>query len=98
MNRAEMIANYRIFKGWRVVENVFRILSFWFRVFHEAILLHPDKVKDFVLCCVVLHNKLTVERGAGGRKRVLEDEVIPTDFVDGDPCNGHDRNPPSAKK
>ena len=54
MNRAEMIANYRIFRGWRVVENVFGILSCRFRVFHDAILLHPDKVKDIVLpvwCC-----------------------------------------------
>ena len=62
MNRAEMIANYRISRS---------ILSSRFRVFHEAIVVHPDRVKDIVLCCVVLHNMLRSNRGAGGRERDL---------------------------
>ena len=49
------------------MENAFGILSS--RVFHEAILVHPDKVKDIVLACKVLHTMLTAERGTGGRER-----------------------------
>ena len=33
---------------------------------------------------------LRAERGAGGQERDLEDEVIPTNFVDGDPGDGND--------
>ena len=49
MNRAEMITNYKIYRDRRVVENAFDILSFRFRVLYEAILVHPDKMKDTVL-------------------------------------------------
>ena len=49
-------------------------------------------MKDIVLVCVVLHNMLRAERGAGGRvDRGLEDEVIPCIFVDGDAGDGHDK-------
>ena len=36
-------------------------------------LVHPKIVKDIVLACVVLHNMMRTERGAGG-VRDLEDE------------------------
>ena len=76
MNRADMVTKYRISRGRRVVENAFAILSSQFRVFHEEILVHPDKMKDIVLGCVKLH-KLRAERDAGGWERDLEDEKIP---------------------
>ena len=75
MRRPDMIANYGISRGRRVVENAFGSLSARFRMFHEAMLVHPDKVKDIVLAYVVLHNMLRAQRDAGGRaERDLEDE------------------------
>ena len=44
----------------------FSLPGFW--VFYEAKLVHPDKVKDIVWCCVVQHNMLRANRGAGGRE------------------------------
>ena len=82
-----MIANYRISRGRRVLENAFGILSSRFRVFHEAILLHPDKVKHIVLAFVVMHNMLRAERGG-----------IPCNFEDGDEGDGHARNPPTVPR
>ena len=41
--------------------------------------------QDIVLACVVLHNMLRAERGAGGRaERDLEDEELPCDLEDAD--------------
>ena len=56
-----------------------------YRVLHEGILVHPDKMKDIVLACVVLHNMFRAERGTRGRERDLEDEEIPCEFEDADP-------------
>ena len=71
-----------------MVENAFGILSSRFRVFHEAMLVHPGKLKDIVLACVVLHHMLRAQRGAGG-----QDEEIACDLEDGDkgdrPFQGH---------
>ena len=74
MRRADMIVNYRISRGRRVVENAFGVLSSRFRVFHDVIMVLLDKVKDIVLACLVLHIMLGAERGASGRERDLEDE------------------------
>ena len=42
---------------------------------------------------------LRAEKGAGGwAERDLEDEEIPYRFVDGDPCDGHDRNSPKVPR
>ena len=49
------------------------------------------------MACVVLHNILKAERGAGGA-RDLEDEEIPCGLKDGDPPGGHDRNPANNAK
>ena len=52
------IANYRISRGRRVVENAFGILSSRFRVLSNTILVHPNRVRVIVLACRVLHNML----------------------------------------
>ena len=77
------------------MENAFGILSQRFRVLSNTILVHPDKVRVIVLTCVVLHNMLRRERGAGAA-RDLEDQVIPCDMDDGG--DGHDRNPANSAK
>ena len=79
------------------MENAFGILSQRFRVVSNTIVVHPDRVRAIVLACVVLHNMLRREKGAGGA-RDLEDEVIPCEMADGGDGDGHDRNPANSAK
>ena len=79
------------------VENAFGILSQRFRVLSNTILVHPDRVRVIVLACVVLHNMLRRERGAGGASD-LEDEEIPCGIDDGGEGPGPDRNPAKSAK
>ena len=50
------------------------------------LLVHPKRVEDIVVACVVLHNMMRDEKGAGGAgaERGLEDEEIPCGLQDGD--------------
>ena len=73
--KAYQIANYRISRGRRVVENAFGILSSRFRVLSSIILVHPERVKIIVLACVVLHNMLRAERGVDGAKDLDDEEI-----------------------
>ena len=72
------IAKYRISSGSLVVENAFGIMSLRFRVLSVTMRVHPKIVKA-VLACVVLHNMLRADRGAGGARteRDQKDEEIP---------------------
>ena len=54
----ERIANYRISRARRVVENAFGILATRCRVLLTTIELPPETVKDLVMTCAVLHNIL----------------------------------------
>ena len=56
--REESIANYRISRGRRVVENAFRILVSRVRALLGAMEQRPKFVKGIVFTCVVLQNML----------------------------------------
>ena len=75
----------------------FCLLSQRFRVLSNTMLVHPDRVRVIVLACVVLHNMLRRERGAGGA-RDFEDEEIPCDMDPAGDGPRLDRNPGKSAK
>ena len=75
LTREERIANYRISRGRRVVENAFVILVNRFRVLLGTMEQRPKVVKDTVLACVVLHNMLRTHQGRADRAPTPADEI-----------------------
>ena len=68
LTREERIANYRISRGRRVVENTCGILVSRFRVLLGTMELRPKVVRDIVFMCVVLHNMLRTHQGGADRE------------------------------
>ena len=94
LTREERIANYRISKGRRVVENAFGILVSRFRVMRTTIELLPKTVREVVFTCVVLHNILRSQyQGQHGGQQPGEDDDVPGDcqLIGGAAGGGPDR-------
>ena len=103
LTREERIANYRISRGRRVVENAFGILVSRFRVMRTTIELPPATVREVVLTCVVLHNILRSQyQGQPGGQQPGEDDDddVPDDcgLIGGAAGGGQDRNPAREAK
>ena len=101
--REERIANYRISRGRRVVENAFSILVSRFRVIRTTIELPPATVREVVFTCVVLHNILRSQyQGQPGGQQPGEDDDddVPGDcgLIGGAAGGGQDRNPAREAK
>ena len=56
MTDAELITNYRISRGRRVVENAFGILASRWQVLHTTLQQHPKVATSVVEAAVCLHN------------------------------------------
>ena len=97
LTREERIANYRMSRGRRVVENTFGILVSRFRVMTTTIELPPETVREVVLTCVVLHNILRSQYHGqhGGQQPGDDDDDVPGDgrLIGGAADCGRDRNP-----
>ena len=76
LTREESIANYRISRGRRVVENSFLLVK-RFRVLLTTMEQRPKVVRDIVLTCVVLHNMLRSHQGVADRPPTPADDIQP---------------------
>ena len=100
LTREERIANYKISRGRRVVENAFGILVSRFRVMMTTTKLPPETMRDVGLTCVVLHNILRSKyQGQHGGQQPDDDDDddddVPGDgrLIGGAADVGRDRNP-----
>ena len=58
LERKQLIANYRICRARRIIENTFGIMASRFRVFRRPIIANVRTVESITKACVALHNYL----------------------------------------
>ena len=80
LNKARKIFNYRLSRARRVIENAFGILVARWRVLQKPIDATPERVENFVLACVALHNYLRQTDSA---------KYSPSGFADSEDSSGN---------
>ena len=75
LTREERIANYRVSRGWKVVENAFGILVSRFKVLLGTMEQRPKVVRDIDFTCVVLHNMLRTHQDRSNRASRLKVKI-----------------------
>ena len=75
LTKEERIANRRISRSRRVVENMFRILVSRFRVLLDTMKQVPKVVRDIVFICVVVYNMLRTHQGRADRLPTQANDV-----------------------
>ena len=76
LTRKEKIANYRISRGRRIVENEFRILVSRFRVLLGTMQQRLKVVRDIGFTYMVLHNILSIHQGGADRAPTPANDVV----------------------
>ena len=100
LTREERIANYRISRGRRVVENAFGIVVSRFRIMMTIIELPQATVREVVFTCVVLHNILRSQYQGQLCGQQPGDDDVPGDcgLIGGATGGGPNRNPAREAK
>lgn len=81
-DRTKTIYNYRHSRARRTTENVFGILSSYFRIFHTPISTNPEKIDKIILTSCILHNMMRSEKIPSPSEATFDntdDIVLPTE-------------------
>lgn len=80
LNLNEIIANYRICRARRIIENTFGILAARFRIFRRPILAKVETVESITKACVALHNYLMKDRFSDGNSLYCPQRFVDTEI------------------